>query len=340
MKSTDRPDPHSQRLAATFSPGEKVKLLHSTESGRVLQVYGNGRLLVLVDDFLELELDAREVVKAAIPPPAETPARQQARRLEAAAAANLAPAVYFVIEPDSGSRYRYHLVNNTAWTLLFALFVLKNEQATGRLHGKAEPATAQILFTTSAQNWDQEANLLFQFIHFHHAPQSVMEPKIKSLRLRAAHFLRERQYIPILEAEGILLDLLEVQLLRPAEQQREMLVRNRPPEPLSPYEQLRHDIVVASQVDPVVDLHLEALTERAGQIPVGDALPFQIEEFERCMSLAMVHDLDEIIFIHGIGSGRLRDALHERLRQYRSVRHFEIDRSGKFGQGATRVFFV
>lgn len=343
MKPNDRkerPNPHSLALAATFSPGERVRLLHSTETGRILQVYGNGRLLVHVNEIdMELEMDAREVVKAAIPPPAETPAKQQARRLEQAAN-TLAPALYFVIEPEPGGRIRYHIVNNTAWTIIFALFVLKNERATGRLHGKVEPASAQVLFATNLQSWDQESNLLFQLLHFHHAPQTVMEPKIKTIRLRAAHFLREKQYVPILEAEGILLDLLEVQLLRPADQRREMLERNRPPQPLGPSERLRKDIIEHSGVDKVVDLHLESLLDDPRRVAPADSLALQLEEFERCMSLAVANDLDEILFIHGVGQGRLRDALHERLGQYRVVRSFKLDDSGKYGQGATRVFFV
>jgi dsDNA-specific endonuclease/ATPase MutS2 len=47
--------------------------------------------------------------------------------------------------------------------------------------------------------------------------------------------------------------------------------------------------------------------------------------------------MDEIIFIHGVGNGVLRNAIHKRLSGNKNVQYFEDAQKEKFGYGATKV---
>ena len=52
------------------------------------------------------------------------------------------------------------------------------------------------------------------------------------------------------------------------------------------------------------------------------------------MDQAVVHAVEEVKIIHGIGTGRLRDAITELLRRHPQVRRFE---AGDVGGGSTVV---
>jgi dsDNA-specific endonuclease/ATPase MutS2 len=47
--------------------------------------------------------------------------------------------------------------------------------------------------------------------------------------------------------------------------------------------------------------------------------------------------MDEIIFIHGVGNGTLRNELHKRLSGHKNVKYYEDAQKEKFGYGATKV---
>ena len=88
-----------------------------------------------------------------------------------------------------------------------------------------------------------------------------------------------------------------------------------------------------------IDLHLEAL-RAAGKSPGGKhIIEFQVHEAERYLAGALRADLQEVYLIHGIGEGKLRERLHEVLRQMPEVVFFANEYHPRFGWGATVVRF-
>ncbi len=88
----------------------------------------------------------------------------------------------------------------------------------------------------------------------------------------------------------------------------------------------------------VVDLHIEKLTDELGRMTNFEMLTLQLKEFERYYELAVAHHLPSIIFIHGLGSGKLRDELHELLKIKREVKTFVNQYHPLYGYGATEVY--
>ena len=70
-----------------------------------------------------------------------------------------------------------------------------------------------------------------------------------------------------------------------------------------------------------------------------EKLGLQMKTFEKYLDLAVVHHLPSMIVIHGIGSGRLRDEIHEVLRYKREVKSFINQYDPRYGYGATEIFF-
>ncbi len=88
----------------------------------------------------------------------------------------------------------------------------------------------------------------------------------------------------------------------------------------------------------VVDLHIEKLVDYPSDLSPAEILEIQLNEFEKYFELAVLHHLTSIIFIHGIGEGKLRNEIHERLSLKSKVKSYVNQYHHLYGYGATEVF--
>jgi hypothetical protein len=89
----------------------------------------------------------------------------------------------------------------------------------------------------------------------------------------------------------------------------------------------------------VVDLHIEKLMDDWKGLSNGEILNLQLKEFEKWYELAVAHHQAQLIVVHGLGSGRLRDEIHDILRLKREVKSFVNQYHPSFGYGATEIYF-
>ncbi|HEV7330017.1 MAG TPA: Smr/MutS family protein [Flavisolibacter sp.] len=89
----------------------------------------------------------------------------------------------------------------------------------------------------------------------------------------------------------------------------------------------------------VVDLHIEKLTDNWKHLTNGEILTMQLKEFEKWYDAALANYQPQLIVIHGIGSGKLRDEIHELLRTRKEVKSFVNQYHPNFGYGATEIYF-
>ncbi|MBS1916002.1 MAG: Smr/MutS family protein [Bacteroidetes bacterium] len=88
-----------------------------------------------------------------------------------------------------------------------------------------------------------------------------------------------------------------------------------------------------------VDLHIEKLTDNWKNMDNFEMLTLQLQVFEKYLDINIAHHLPSMIVIHGIGSGKLRDEIHEILRIKRNVKSFVNQYDARYGYGATEIFF-
>jgi hypothetical protein len=89
----------------------------------------------------------------------------------------------------------------------------------------------------------------------------------------------------------------------------------------------------------VVDLHIEKLIDDWKGLGNFEILTIQLNYFEKYYNLAVAHRQHKLIVIHGIGTGKLRDEIHEILKSKKEVRTFVNQYHPDFGFGATEIFF-
>ena len=89
----------------------------------------------------------------------------------------------------------------------------------------------------------------------------------------------------------------------------------------------------------VVDLHIEKLADDWKHLSPAAMLDLQIKTFERHYEQAVMHHQSNLIIIHGVGTGRLRDEIHDLLRHKKEVKSFVNQYHPSFGYGATEIYF-
>lgn len=89
----------------------------------------------------------------------------------------------------------------------------------------------------------------------------------------------------------------------------------------------------------VIDLHIEKLRDNWEELAPIEILGIQIKEFEKWYDLAIAHHQPTLTVIHGIGSGRLRDEIHDILKPKKEVKHYINQYHPQFGFGATEIVF-
>ena len=90
---------------------------------------------------------------------------------------------------------------------------------------------------------------------------------------------------------------------------------------------------------PELDLHIEKLTPDWEKMDSFEKLTLQLKTFEKYYDLALAHHLPSMIVIHGVGSGKLRDEIHELLKLRSGVKTFVNRYHPAYGYGATEIFF-
>lgn len=89
----------------------------------------------------------------------------------------------------------------------------------------------------------------------------------------------------------------------------------------------------------VIDLHIEKLTDNWPHMSNLEIINLQLKTFEKYYDLSLAHLQPSLIVIHGVGSGRLRDEIHDLLKLRKEVKSFVNQYDPRFGYGATEIFF-
>lgn len=89
-----------------------------------------------------------------------------------------------------------------------------------------------------------------------------------------------------------------------------------------------------------IDLHIENLTKKHKYLDVFEIMSLQIDAFQKAMNDAILAQQSDLMVVHGIGNGKLKQEIHKILRtEYSHCCYFVHDYMPKYGMGATQVIF-
>jgi hypothetical protein len=87
-----------------------------------------------------------------------------------------------------------------------------------------------------------------------------------------------------------------------------------------------------------IDLHIEEILDSTSGMSNAEIVEAQLARFETALQTAVLSNTQKIVFIHGVGNGRLRQELRKRLdRNYSNLKYQDASFK-EYGFGATMVY--
>ncbi len=346
-------------------PGTRVILRHTGEHAVVVERIDDDTLLVRLENDPSIEIPAfeedlvlarpasAEVQAGAVPPPRVTmePTAPPLRQIKSAQPPARPQGISMVFEPMPGrdgavSRYTVWLLNDTMQEGLFEVVLDTANRLILKAEGKLEATSALELGAMFTDDLSDRPEIYLSCQRI--TTEGLTEPIEKRLRIRVKTFFNARQAVPILGIEGhrfVLLEPLDasVQTPSPEADLREYArqhTRNAISQPLPNARPLDlHNVAELAQFSDEIDLHAERLIPNYRELDRGQILHLQLAHFRAFIEKAMRLGIARVFVIHGIGEGRLREAIAEELRQHPGVWKFKNEYHRKYGYGATEVIF-
>ena len=87
-----------------------------------------------------------------------------------------------------------------------------------------------------------------------------------------------------------------------------------------------------------VDLHIEQLMDNYKSLSNSEIVDIQISRFRTALESALIHKTRKIVFIHGVGNGKLKLEIRKILdTEYKSSVRYQDASFKEYGFGATMV---
>lgn len=182
-----------------------------------------------------------------------------------------------------------------------------------------------------------EDNITFEIdYHFKNNPDRIFQ---LDLTLKAKNFFKVYTRFPFSNDHGF------VSFLRPSVKSTESLdtslsiytKANQKTVSKTSHKESLHPIVKKAAFNPVLDLHAEKLIKNFNKMTKGEILNTQLQFFERFLDQAMNLGVKQLVLIHGIGNGKLKDEIATRLIMNPNVNTFKNEFHPKYGYGATEI---
>jgi hypothetical protein len=342
-----------------FQVGDKVVVQHSNENGEVAEIINDKMVMVEVrgvkfpvytdqldfpyfKQFTEKKLFSEKKQKKYIDQlPVEKPAAAGQKN---AGSVKVADGVWLTFLPvfdsdefgdDVVDELKVHLVNKTAMGYAFAYKLHYGGTAEFELDNQILPWQDFYLHDVPFDRLNDNPHFSFEF-SLTSPDKNKAEYYESALKLRAKQVFNRIEEIKQKGEAHFSFKLFDEYPGRPVEEPVEGVLLKNPAFRVYEASRARQHLEPARQE---LDLHIEKLTDKWTSLDNFEMLTLQLQTFEKYVDLALAHHLSSMIVIHGVGSGKLRDELHEVLRLRKGVKSFVNRYDPRYGYGATEIFF-
>jgi hypothetical protein len=344
-----------------FSVGTRVKFLHSRDEGVVTSLLDNGMVNVLLDDSdFEIPVfpddlirdsdvsESKAAVKAKfvkgkqedyLKAPERPPIESQYTILKSF---GIQLAFDPVLGPDGYARkYRMYLINDTSYDALFVFELY----ISGRLEIRHNSMLSHTsIFEIGELLFDQlNDNPEVRMDCWRITTQGTGSKMSKNLKIKPKLFFKKVKTAPFLNKQVHLFRLFErlTEKINPQKEDLKQYTKKniRPITNWTNHKRLPHEVVEMAEFIPEIDLHIEQLVKDHLKLSNAEILNTQLHHFDNYIEKAIRLGVERVFIIHGIGKGRLRDAISSRLLQMPEVRTFRNEFHPRYGYGATEVIF-
>jgi hypothetical protein len=234
--------------------------------------------------------------------------------------------VYLGVVPDAkaNSVVHFNLINDTSFQLL-ATLTTEKQGFKGEYAGIVAAGASAKIYSAQLADLQLWPKLLVNVLYYTTQNVEAPAPLTISEKFKAKDFAGSKKTLPVLNQQGWLIQLDEPDLVIDAQQLKESFFK--------PAEEK----IVIDKPQREVDLHIEKLRDDHQFLNSTEIQQIQLAHFNKALDAAIVHQLHDVIFIHGAGNGTLRHEIQKVLSKHPKVQTFMDALKEKFGYGATRV---
>ncbi len=346
--------------------GDKVKYLNATGGGVVTKVINSKMVMVSDQDGFEIPTLISELVKNVpgevgarffsedfeTPPEKEYHDKQESEEEEELQREALDPRlirnrtsedIYLAYVPHDQKwlitgLVDIYLINNTSFDLIYNLFHrIARGHFKGIDYGSLFANTRYLLDTVSREDLDLWSDGSLQFLFHKEQLKRVLPPFNSDFRIEGKKFHNEGAYreSPLIREKGI---IIKVVSLSDYLQEKEEAESDQVPSPVSANKE-DLPLIFSHQTElrkAEVDLHIHELIEDPSNLQKAEILEFQNTYFQKRLDEAIRHNFLNVVFIHGVGNGVLRDVLTGVLKKTEGIEFFDAPMV-KYGAGAIEV---
>lgn len=314
--------------------GDKVRTLRGNEEGIIVRFLEKNLVEVEIEDGFGIPVLRNELVVVAqeeknyFDRPERAPARSMA---DETTTKPTKQGIYLAHVVINDQQLSLHLVNATDFELPFSVGEESKGNYKGIGAGLLAPQTTVKLKNAQVSEFDQWPTLIIQLIFHRNGYFTLREPLQRRINFKANTFFKSKATAPILQKPAFVFRVDEQmgKPLDPEKLKEGMFAKS---------ESASEPAMVRLERPPrEVDLHIEKLTKQYDTMSNPEMLELQLQTFEEKLDQAIATGMDEITFIHGVGSGVLREAIHKRLSKIKNINYYQDTMRDKFGYGATLV---
>lgn len=325
----------------TIRIGNKVRFLNEKGEGVVTRLKDKTTAFVEVDGF-EIPYRITDLVVV----DSEIIFQEEEKKGEEI----LQEGIFFIVEPDHEmpllqNEYSFYILNSSSYNLLYTYSLRDGKQYQTTKQGESGPFQKILLKKLQKHQLKEFAYHKIEMLFFkkqHYTPQIPIAEIIHLTEsvLNPQGFIPHHDFkFPVFaytlkedftDARRVAQNLTEydverLRMLKELKKQDKISVPHKNP---------------AFLIDKEVDLHIEELTDSFRGMSNYDMLQLQLRTFQKHLDEAINNRYHKIVFIHGVGNGRLKQEILNILAGYiKEVRYHDAEYK-RYGLGATEVLIL
>ncbi len=322
--------------------GDKVRFLNEKGEGVVSRIKDNTTVFVEMSDGFEIPYLASQLVAIYT----ELIVDKNTDNIELIPDANIADAIYFVVEPDHEmqllmNEYNIYLYNASAFNMLYTYSIKDDEYYQALKNGNVGPYQKVLLKQVKLQffkdfNQHTIEAILFKNTHYRRQIPISESVFIDTKNLSTADTIKHSEfkfpvYAFLLKDEFMTTQTVEAILNDEDIKRLKTIKEFKTKEKVS-----RSHKEYLRSLEKEVDLHIEELVDSTKGMGSHEMLSIQLERFEKELDGAIAKGMKKIIFIHGVGNGRLKQEIVKVLKTVKGIT-YQDGSYKEYGFGATQV---
>lgn len=334
-----------------FQTGDKVFILHSNEEGEVVDIINDKMVMVEVKgvkfpayiDQLEFPY-YRRFMKSKPEPPKTKKYIDSVRTEKSVPRVQVTEGVWLAFFPvfdkdifdeDVVEKFKLYLVNQTRDELNFTYWLDLREENVFELSNSVPALGDFYVHDVAFEQLNDAPRFVFEF-SLARPDKTKAEYYETSLKLKGKQVFQRIEEMRAKQEASFSYRLFENYPARIAEEKLDLGKLTAGGYKVVDARNFKANLPPARTV---IDLHIEKLTDDWKEMSNIEKLDLQLKTFEKYYELALLHHQPILIVVHGVGTGRLRDEIHDILRLKREVKSFVNQYHPSFGYGATEIFF-